>query len=291
MRMAHAFDGDGVVATPPSHRGERRGKAERAGSDARGEPTERPGFALTAVEDLLTGAQQLRQAFLQTPMRFAGRDASLARVGDPEPAIFLLHSGFAYRSCRLPDGRRTILEILVPGDITGLDHVVLASPIADITAADRLSYRALGGAAVRALMAEQSIAMHILALIAEARWRGDRLAASLGRLDAHARICLMLLDIYERLHRREMVNRPSFNLPFTQEQIADHLGLTLVHVNRTLRRLREERLVLVDRQVVIITDLDRLRDAVQGSGPSIDLPEPSAPIVEAVSGTMTPFAP
>ena len=141
---------------------------------------------------------------------------------------------------------------------------------------------ALGAAAVRVLMADQPVALHILAVIAEARWRGDRLAASLGRLDAHARICLMLLDIYERLRRRELINRPSFNLPFTQEQIADHLGLTLVHVNRTLRRLREERLVLVDRQVVIIRDLDRLRGLVRDLCPSVELPEPAVPVAEAI---------
>ena len=177
------------------------------GLRARIEPLERPGFAAAAVEDLLTGAQRLRQAFLRTPMRFARRETPLARAGDPEPAIFLLHSGFAYRSCPLADGRRAILDILVPGDVTGLDHIVLASPIEDIAAADRVSYRALGAAAVRALMGDQPVALHILAVIAEARWRGDRLAASLGRLDAHARICLMLLDIYERLRRRELINR------------------------------------------------------------------------------------
>src|SRR5260370_34616412 len=215
------------------------GKMIERGSRARIEPLERPGFAAAAVEDLLTGAQRLRPAFLETPVRFARRDTPLARAGDPEPAIFLLHSGFAYRSCPLADDRRAILDILVPGDIAGPDHIVLANPIEDIAAADRLSYRALGTAAVRALMADQPIALHIVALIAEARWRSDRLAASLGRLDAHARICLMFLDIYERLRRRELINRPSFNLPFTQEQIADHLGLTVVHVNRTLRRLRE----------------------------------------------------
>ncbi len=259
------------------------------GSRARIEPLERPGFAVAA--DLLTGARRLRQAFLQSPVRVARRDTPLVRAGDPEPAIFLLHSGFAYRSCPLADGRRAILDILVPGDITGLDHIVLANPIEDIAAADRLSYRALGTAAVRALMADQPIALHIVALIAEARWRSDRLAASLGRLDAHARICLMFLDIYERLRRRELINRPSFNLPFTQEQIADHLGLTVVHVNRTLRRLREERLVLVDRQAVIIRDLDRLRDLVRRWCPSVDLPEPAASVVETVGGApITPFA-
>ena len=55
----------------------------------------------------------------------------------------------------------------------------------------------------------------------------------------------------------------------SQEQIGDHLGLTLVHVNRTLRRLREERIALVDRQVVIIQDIDRMRQLARG------LPEPA----------------
>ena len=67
----------------------------------------------------------------------------------------------------------------------------------------------------------------------------------------------------------------TFNVPLTQEQMADHLGLTLVHVNRTLGRLREERIVLVDRQVVIIMDLDRLRDAARGLPEPIDLISPT----------------
>jgi DNA-binding GntR family transcriptional regulator len=66
------------------------------------------------------------------------------------------------------------------------------------------------------------------------------------------------------LFRHGPIVRPTFNLPLTQEQIADHLGLTVVHVNRTLKRLREARLVLVDRQVVIIQDLPRLRQMLDG---------------------------
>jgi CRP/FNR family transcriptional regulator len=270
------------VAGLPQHRGEVRDEMVERPRGARMEGLNRPGCAPAAVEDLLTGAERLRQAFLQTPVRFAARDTALARAGDPEPAVFLLHGGFAYRSCAMADGRRAILDILVPGDFTGLDHIVLARPMEETTAADRLSYHALGAGAVRALMADPAIALRVLALIAEARWRGDRLAASLGRLDAHARICMMLLDIYERLRRRELINRPSFNLPFTQEQIADHLGLTLVHVNRTLRRLREEDLVLVDRQVVAIRDLDRLRDLVRELCPSVEIPEPTVSVEAAI---------
>jgi len=134
---------------------------------------------------------------------------------------------------------------------------------------------------------EVTTILAVLALVAEARWRSDRLAAMIGRLDAQARISVMLLDLYDRLRRRDLISRTTYNLPLTQEQIADHLGLTLVHVNRTLRRLREERIVLVDRQVVIIMDLERLRAFAQGLPQPAELPEPNAPakrVLEAELG-------
>ena len=66
------------------------------------------------------------------------------------------------------------------------------------------------------------------------------------------------------MRRTELTTRPTFNLHLTQDQLADHLGMTMVHVSRTLRRLRQERLVMVDRQVVIILDVDGLRDIAGG---------------------------
>jgi CRP-like cAMP-binding protein len=238
------------------------------------EMPERPRYAAAVIEDLLSGSRSLRRAFLQTPIRFAGRDAPLIRADDPDPFVILIRSGFAFRSCGLADGRRAILHVLTPHDIAGLDNLVLARPLEEITATSRVGYHALRASEVRELMADRCIALHIVALAAEARWRADRLAAMIGRLDAQARICVMLLDLYERLRRNGLISRTTYNLPLTQEQIADHLGLTLVHVNRTLRRLREERIVLVDRQVVIIMDLDRLRDFAQGLPQPAELPEP-----------------
>jgi CRP/FNR family transcriptional regulator len=233
-------------------------------------------FAATATEDLLLGARRLRHAFLQTPIRNVGRDVPLVSAGDREPHVVLVRNGFAYRSCLLADGRRSILDVLVSGDIVGLDNIVLARSIEDITAAGRVGYNTLSAAVVRQLMTDPCIALHLTALLAAARWRGDRLAASIGRLDAQARLCVMLLDIHDRLRRQGLIGRPTFNLPLTQEQIADHLGLTLVHINRTLRKLREEKVVLVDRQVVIILDLERMRSVAQGLPQCVDLPEPLA---------------
>src|SRR5437764_600165 len=86
---------------------------------------ERPHYAAAATEELLTGSRKLRQAFLETPIRFAGRDMPLARAEERDPSVMLIRNGFAFRSCGLADGRRAILHILTPGDIAGVDHTVL----------------------------------------------------------------------------------------------------------------------------------------------------------------------
>lgn len=234
-------------------------------------PAAAPRFAAGASEDLIAGGRALRAAFLQSPVHSADRGAGLIER-DTEPQILLLRSGFAYRSSVLADGRRAILDVLTPGEIVGLDHVVVARPVDEFTAANRVGYNALPAAEVRRLMTDPQVGLRIYALLAESRWRAGRLAVAIGRLDARTRLCLLLLDIYERLRRRDLINRPTYNLPLTQEQLADHLGLTVVHVNRTLRRLREEKLVIVDRQVVIILDLDRLRAVGQGLPPVVETP-------------------
>jgi DNA-binding transcriptional regulator LsrR (DeoR family) len=74
----------------------------------------------------------------------------------------------------------------------------------------------------------------------------------------------MLIDLYDRLRRRRLIARSSFNLHLTQQQIGDHLGLTNAHVNRVLRWFACEDIALVKRYVVIIRDMPRLRRLAQG---------------------------
>jgi CRP-like cAMP-binding protein len=228
-----------------------------------------PLTAAAITEDLLTGGRKLRRAFLAAPLCTVRTGKAIIEVGERDAPMFLIRRGFAYRSNVLADGRRSIVDVLVPGDIAGLDHVLLSRPVGEFVAAGQLSYNAISAAAVRDLMADRSVSLRVTALIAEARWRIERLATMLSRMDAHERIAALILGIYQRLRRHGLINGMSFNLPLTQEQMADHLGMTLVHMNRTLRRLREERLVIVDRQVVMIMDFQGLRAILH------DLPEPA----------------
>jgi len=218
------------------------------------------GYAPAIVEDLLAGSRTLRRAFLEGRLESAGRDAPLSFSEGREPGAFLITRGFAYRSTTFPDARRAILDVLVPGDIVGLESLVLGRLQQDVTAAGHVSGKVLSAERLRELLGDQTTAAWLFALMCEANDRMDRIAASIARCDARERIAAFFLDIYDRLRRRELITGNSFNLPLTQEQMGDHLGLTMVHVNRTLRQLREDRLLVAARGVVVLMNVDRLRE-------------------------------
>jgi CRP-like cAMP-binding protein len=68
----------------------------------------------------------------------------------------------------------------------------------------------------------------------------------------------LLLELFVRLNRAHLINEMTFSIPLTQELIADALGLTTVHVNRTLRALREDKLIAMDGRSVTILDFEAL---------------------------------
>jgi CRP-like cAMP-binding protein len=238
-------------------------------------PKATPIYAPAATEELLVGMRLLRRAFLETPAISAQRDDVIIPADATEAPALLIQRGVAYRSLTLPDGRRSIVDLLLPMDVIGLDHAVMGSFSHEIIAANAVGYRLLKPAHVRELLRDSRIALRALALGAEERRRTDRHLMEITRFDARGRLAAMVLGVYQRLRRQDLISRPTFNLPLTQDQIADHLGITMVHVSRTLRRMREERMLLVDRHVIIILDLDHLRRAA-ADAPSIGAREPAA---------------
>lgn len=223
-------------------------------------------FAPAATEDVLSGSRLLLRAFLNARQCSARRGMTIVDADQSDPPLFLIHSGVAYRSTTFADGRRAITDILLPRDIAGIQNVVMARSMGTVVAASEIRYRPLNAGVVRDFVAHNpQIAMHVLALTGEVNHREEQHIIALERLDARQRLSAFLLGIYERLRGRDLISRPTFNLGLTQDEIADHLGLTMVHVSRTLRVLRAEKLVFADRQVVIIPDLDALRAVALGS--------------------------
>ena len=79
-----------------------------------------------------------------------------------------------------------------------------------------------------------------------------------GRRSAIERVAHFLLELLTRLQAIGLADERSYRMPLTQELISDALGLSVPHVNRTLRRLREDALVSVEGQIVVIEDFEAL---------------------------------
>jgi CRP/FNR family transcriptional regulator, anaerobic regulatory protein len=188
----------------------------------------------------------------------------MINVGKLPRHVYLLRTGLAYQSCWFSDGRRAIVDIFTPGNVVGLEAILSAPPSGSITAAGLVKYRAVDTDSLLRLMKDREIALSFTSLLVEARRRSEELSARISRLEAPERVAAMLVDLYDRLRRRRLIARSTYNLHLTQQQIGDHLGLTGAHVNRVLRWLAREDIALVKGYVVIIHDLPKLRRLARG---------------------------
>ena len=84
---------------------------------------------------------------------------------------------------------------------------------------------------------------------------------NVGRRDSRARVAHLLCEFSLRLERAGLAHNHCYDLPMTQEQLADAVGLTSVHVNRVLRQLAEEQLIVRERRSVRIRDWQQMRAA------------------------------
>lgn len=174
-------------------------------------------------------------------------------------ATFVIKSGWAIRYSLLANGRRQILSYALPGDILGL-HVNFQRQSSYYAAA--LSDTEL---ALIEPMRVIEISQNYPILAAGLSWctarefaiLGDQ-AVRLGRLSAYQRLCHLLLELWYRLRLVGENEENWFEFPMTQADLADTLGLSLVHINRQLMRLKKEGFVTLTRKMIRLNDIDRL---------------------------------
>lgn len=174
--------------------------------------------------------------------------------------LHLLVEGWAYRAQTLRDGARQITDVLLPGDFCGW---------APSTSDDSAQEIRASGAVGVAILRKDVIAGRALSALergwewardAEARILRSRVV-SLGRRDAHGRVAHFIAEVHDRLRRVGLAEGGVFTCPLTQEQLADVLGLTTVHINRVLQRIRYEGLATINKRRVSILDLAGLHAA------------------------------
>lgn len=183
----------------------------------------------------------------------AGTD--LLRHDTHVDALHILLDGWAARYKIMEEGTRFISTLAVPGDICDHDFLRLDQRGYGMTMISAGTVAILSRPRARALLASHPLvaaAFWSLAL-AENSILAER-AASIGRRSATHRVAHLLCELLLRLTVVGKAEGNSYGLPLTQEHIADALGLTAVHVNRTLQSLRSMELVTVQTRRVTVHD-------------------------------------
>lgn len=193
---------------------------------------------------------------------------NLIQEGSNPGCIFIVLSGLAYRFKLQPDGHRQILGYLVPGDICDLSFTILdwADHNVSVLVPSRIAKFPL-----RKFIDSVATSVNVT--------RGLQLAAHLdtvimrewllntGQSKAEQKLSHFLCEMATRLKKVGKISEDGwFDFPVNQVMLADTIGLTAVHINRTLQRLRRDGVILLDRRRLNILDMRRLRATANFEG-------------------------
>jgi CRP-like cAMP-binding protein len=192
---------------------------------------------------------------------------TILRDGDRPSECCLIVDGFCVRSKTIADGRRQILSIHIPGDLPDLQNLHLATMDHDLVALSDCTLAFITHAALRDLIRSRPTVGDIF-------WRDTLLDAAVfrewivnvGQRPALSRLAHLIVELRERLHLIGHLVGDVMEMPLTQEQLGEAMGVTSVHTNRLLRQLRIDGVVEFQRGTVRILNERKLVRLAQFDG-------------------------
>jgi CRP-like cAMP-binding protein len=221
------------------------------------------GQLIRNLEAHATLGEEDREAILALPYKRRMLEAAtyIVREGDPPQRCAVIVSGLAFRQKITGDGARQIIALQIPGEAVDFqnlfldvsDHSVqmlIRGEVAEVARAAFQELAAARPAVGRAIMVSTLIEASIFR-----EW-----VLNIGRRDARGRMAHLLCEFAVRLEALGLAPDHGYELPMTQEQLADATGLTSVHVNRVLKSLEGEGLIVRNRRNISFPDWRRLRE-------------------------------
>jgi CRP-like cAMP-binding protein len=215
---------------------------------------------LRGFSDLLPPDLATLNAMIADTVRHPAH-ADLIQEGDRPSHVIIMLEGWAFRYKVLADGRRQIMAFLLPGDLCD-PHVFIL---------DRMDHSIglLTDARLAFIPKETIIDLtdrhpHVArgfwwsSLVDEAVLRHWLL--NVGQRDAYDRIAHLFCELWDRLTQVGLRTGNQLEMPLTQEQLGDTMGLTGVHINRMIKRMREDGLIELQHRSLRILDIQRLRE-------------------------------
>jgi CRP/FNR family transcriptional regulator len=191
------------------------------------------------------------------------RGEILVQMEEPHEFVYAIESGWLCRSRTIPDGRRQIIVIFLPGEICGIKTIFMRFQPDAIEALTPASVRRIHYKDACELAADNfGVAMLLAWQLAQDERHLHNWNVRLGRANAEERLAALLLEMRNRLTALGINSAAAtYALPLTQQQLADHVGLTTVHVNRILRRFRDlDSVTIKNNEVVFLGNVHLLED-------------------------------
>ena len=188
----------------------------------------------------------------------------LVQMEEPHEFLYAIETGWLSRSRTLPDGRRQIIVLFLPSEVCGIKTIFMTQQPDAIEAltpasARRIHYKEACELAAR----EFGVAMLLAWQLAQDERHLHNWNVRLGRANGEERLAAFLLELRNRLIALGIDSAGThYGLPLTQQQIADHIGLTTVHVGRLLRRFRELEMVDIRSNQVVFLENVRLLEEI-----------------------------
>ena len=184
---------------------------------------------------------------------------TLLREGDATDHLYTLLSGWMYRYKSLPDGRRQILKFVLPGDFVGLQASVFHESQHTIEALSDAVLCVFPRKKLWSLYSSQpGLGYDVTWLAAREEKMLDDNLLSIGRRTALERMAYLIMHLYRRAKELRLVTEMAFFTPLNQQHLADTLGLSLVHTNKTVRKLHDRGVIVWRDRVLTIKNEESL---------------------------------
>jgi len=199
---------------------------------------------------------------------------SFLREGTRSDHLYTVLNGWAFRYKMLDDGRRQILNYALPADMLGLQGTLMHEMQHSAEALTPLVLCIFPRTKLWDLYSRlPSLAFDVTWLAAREEQLIDENLVSLGRRTALERTAFLLLHLFSRAEEAGLVKDTAIQFPFTQQHIADTLGMSLVHTNKTLKRLFLTKAVRWKDRIFEIADRTAL-ERIAGAAVSQYIPRP-----------------
>jgi CRP/FNR family transcriptional regulator, anaerobic regulatory protein len=185
--------------------------------------------------------------------------STVLQEGEMNTHLYTVLSGWAFRYKTLPDGRRQILNFALPADFLGLQGSVMKEMQHSVEALTDMVLCVFPRDKLWELYSHHpSLAFDVTWLAAREEQMLDDHLLSVGRRSALERTAYILAHLFDRAREVGLAGEDRAQFPITQQHLADALGMSLVHMNKTLRRLTNEGLIRWSGRTFEILDRERL---------------------------------